>query len=108
MGLEAMSTIPFDFVKVDQGLLARAMRDSCARGVLVGILAIAQASGCFLIAKGIESVEDFDFISHFHESDYDVTAVTGMQGHLLGMPRTGAPEMTKKNAALLSLARDFV
>jgi diguanylate cyclase (GGDEF)-like protein len=89
-GLEILSKVPFDFVKIDRGLVVNAMQNREARGVLAGIVAIARETGSYLIAEGIETTEMLEFIANTHFSQSGTFAgVRGLQGYLLGKPETG-------------------
>jgi diguanylate cyclase (GGDEF)-like protein len=89
-GLEVLSKVGFDFVKIDRGLMIDAMESRAARGVLAGIIAIARETGSYLIAEGVETVAMFDFVNEVHATDTGVTlGIRGIQGYLLGRPETG-------------------
>ena len=86
-GLEILSKVRFDFVKVDRELIVEAMGSTEARGVLAGIIAIARETGSFLIAEGIETSEMLDFVRKAHIPN--LSGVRGIQGYLVGRPLTG-------------------
>jgi diguanylate cyclase (GGDEF)-like protein len=86
-GLEILSKVRFDFVKIARGLIVAAMASSEARGVLAGIIAIARETGSYLIAEGIETGEMLDFVNKAHVPNF--AGVRGIQGYLLGRPQTG-------------------
>jgi diguanylate cyclase (GGDEF)-like protein len=86
-GLEILSKVRFDFVKIDRGLIVEAMESSEARGVLAGIIAIARETGSYLIAEGIETGEMLDFVRKAHIPNF--AGVRGIQGYLLGRPQAG-------------------
>jgi EAL domain-containing protein (putative c-di-GMP-specific phosphodiesterase class I) len=87
-GLEILSKIRFDFVKIDRLLIVDAMVNREARGVLAGIMAIARASGSYVIAEGIETGEMLDFVNAAHlPSRERPPGVRGVQGYLLGRPQ---------------------
>jgi diguanylate cyclase (GGDEF)-like protein len=89
-GLEILSKVRFDFVKIDRGLVIDSMKSAEARGVLAGIIAIARETGSYLIAEGIETVEMLDFVNNAHISDSaHFPGVRGIQGFLLGQPEIG-------------------
>ncbi len=90
-GLEILSKVRFDFVKIDRGLVVEAMHNGEARGVLAGIIAIARETGSYLIAEGIETAEMLDFIRNAHIPNS--VAVRGIQGYLLGRPEIGGTDM---------------
>jgi diguanylate cyclase (GGDEF)-like protein len=89
-GLEILSKLRLDFVKIDRILLVKAIHDAGARGVLAGIIAIARETGSYLIAEGIENRELLDFACRAHDPGNTTTAgIRGMQGYLLGKPELG-------------------
>jgi diguanylate cyclase (GGDEF)-like protein len=89
-GLEILSKVRFDFVKIDRELVVRAMENAEARGVLAGIIAIARETGSYLIAEGIENGEMLDFVHSVHVPKRgQVAGVRGIQGYLLGRPELG-------------------
>ena len=86
-GLEILSKVRFDFVKIDRGLIVEAMASAEARGVLAGIVAIARETGSYLIAEGIETDEMLDFVRKAPVPNF--AGVRGIQGYLLGRPQQG-------------------
>ena len=86
-GLEVLSKVRFDFVKIDRALIADAMVRAEARGVLAGIIAIARETGSYLIAEGIETPEMLAFVREAHIPNF--AGVRGIQGYLLGRPHPG-------------------
>jgi len=100
-GLEILSKVRFDFVKIDRGLIVEAMYNQEARGVLAGIIAIARETGSYLIAEGIETAEMLDFVRNAHVSNF--AGVRGIQGYLLGRPEVGRVDLRS-----LEQHRDFL
>jgi diguanylate cyclase (GGDEF)-like protein len=93
-GLEILSKVRFDFVKIDRGLVVEAMENAEARGVLAGIIAIARETGSYLIAEGIETGAMLDFVHSVHmPKGGRFTGVRGIQGYLLGRPETGSIDL---------------
>ena len=89
-GLEILSKLRLDFVKIDRTLLVKAMHDQGARGVLAGIIAIARETGSYLIAEGVESGELLDFAFMRTTPGTPPSAgIRGVQGYLLGRPELG-------------------
>ena len=89
-GLEILSKLRLDFVKIDRMLLVKAIHDAGARGVLAGIIAIARETGSYLIAEGVESRELLDFACRAHQpGNAEVAGIRGVQGFLLGRPEVG-------------------
>ncbi len=77
-GLEMLSQLEIDFVKIDRDVVNRAVTDQAAYSVLVGITTIAHESHIAVIAEGIENTEILALVQH-------VTVQYG-QGYLLGRP----------------------
>jgi diguanylate cyclase (GGDEF)-like protein len=100
-GLEILSKVRFDFVKIDRGLIVEAMRNQEARGVLAGIIAIARETGSYLIAEGIETDEMLDFVRNANVPNF--AGVRGLQGYLLGKPELGRVDLRS-----LEQHRDFL
>jgi diguanylate cyclase (GGDEF)-like protein len=89
-GLEILSKLSVDFVKIDRSLLVKAIDDRTARGVLAGIIAIARETGSYLIAEGIENVQLLDFACDGHGAHGTAfSGIRGVQGYLLGRPEVG-------------------
>jgi len=89
-GLEILSKLRLDFVKIDRSLLVKAIDDKGARGVLAGIIAIARETGSYLIAEGVENGALLDFACNAHDSgDPASPGIRGVQGYLLGRPELG-------------------
>src|SRR5207249_1069062 len=61
-GLEVLSALPVDFVKIDRSVVAKGLTDKTARAVLAGIEAIARQTSAYVIAEGIENIEMFDLV----------------------------------------------
>ena len=85
-GLEMLSRICVDFVKIDRGVLVSAMTDRGARGVLAGILAIAQQTEAYVIAEGLETPEVFELVKSASQWLGHPFGVHAVQGYLFGMP----------------------
>jgi diguanylate cyclase (GGDEF)-like protein len=100
-GLEILSKVRFDFVKIDRGLIVEAMVNPEARGVLAGIIAIARETGSYLIAEGIETPEMLRFVRNAHIPN--AAGVRGIQGYLLGKPELGRIDLRA-----LEQHRDFL
>lgn len=86
-GMALLSSLTFDFVKLDRTLLLEGHNPK-ARGILAGILAIADAMGAVLIAEGIETPELLDFARNLHRIiGVQSQGVLALQGYLLGRPQ---------------------
>jgi diguanylate cyclase (GGDEF)-like protein len=75
-GLEYLSRMKFDFIKIDGGIVAKAADDMAARGVVTAIVALAKTTGAFVIGEGIEDRRMLDAIR----------PIDGAQGYFLGRP----------------------
>ncbi len=106
-GLEMLSQLPVDFVKIDREIIVKAMTDRSARGVMAGILAIARETGAYVIAEGIEDVGMLDLVCSGAIGAKRVRGVQGVQGYLLQRPsEAAAPRReTARIEALLQKAR---
>jgi diguanylate cyclase (GGDEF)-like protein len=86
-GLEYLGRLPFGFIKVDGGIVAKATHDVAARGVLAAIVAFAATTGAFVVAEGIEDQAMLEMISRFGGTgDPSGPAIRGAQGYYLGRP----------------------
>jgi len=82
-GLEMLSQLSVDFVKIDRAVVGRALTDQAAYSVLVGIIAIARESHIVVVAEGIENPEMLDMVQKLN--------VQCTQGYLLGRPSETIP-----------------
>jgi diguanylate cyclase (GGDEF)-like protein len=82
-GLEMLSQLPVDFIKIDRDVVSRALTDQIAYGVLAGITTIAHASHAMVVAEGIENPEMLDMVQRLK--------VQCAQGYLLGRPSETIP-----------------
>jgi diguanylate cyclase (GGDEF)-like protein len=97
-GLTLLSSLRFDFVKLDRSVLLEGQRAN-ASGVIAGILAIGDSMGAVLIAEGIESPELLEFARNLHRTvPVRSAGVRAFQGYLLGRPRIVTP--SRKVASL--------
>jgi diguanylate cyclase (GGDEF)-like protein len=86
-GLEMLSQLPVEFVKIDREIIVKAMTDKSARGVMAGIVAIARETGAYVIAEGIEDVHMLDLAyGGGSGSSKHRRGVHGVQGYLLQRP----------------------
>jgi diguanylate cyclase (GGDEF)-like protein len=85
-GLEMLSRLPLEFVKVDREVIVKALGDRNARGVLAGIIAIAESTGAYVIAEGIETKEMLEFVCRLGTQAISSRGVHGVQGYLLKRP----------------------
>jgi diguanylate cyclase (GGDEF)-like protein len=89
-GLELLTHLRVDFVKIDRGILVRAMQDKTARGVLAGIVAIARETGSHIIAEGIEDTAMLDLVMTLGTRNAQ-HLILGVQGYLMGKPNVSIP-----------------
>ena len=86
-GLEIMGRLHVDYVKIDRGVLVKAMSDRNASGVLAAIVAFAHVTGAYLIAEGIEDTAMLDFVDRAgHARAPAGRGIRGAQGYLLHRP----------------------
>ncbi len=105
-GLEILSKLRLDFVKIDRSLLVKAIDDKGARGVLAGIIAIARETGSYLIAEGVESRALLDFACNAHDPGNAASpGIRGVQGYLLGRPELGQVDLQALDGHHTYLAR---
>jgi diguanylate cyclase (GGDEF)-like protein len=91
-GLEMLSKLPVDFVKIDRTIIVKALENTGARGVLVGIIAIARAIGAYVIAEGIEDEQLLRFVCSPELGEVGSRGVSGVQGYLLRRPSEDLPD----------------
>jgi EAL domain-containing protein (putative c-di-GMP-specific phosphodiesterase class I) len=82
-GLEMLSQLPVDFVKIDRAVVVNALTDQATRSVFVGITTIARESHISVVAEGIENAEMLEFVQQ--------AEVQYAQGYLLGRPNEAIP-----------------
>lgn len=87
-GLNVLSHLQLDFVKLDRAVVHGARTDHAARAVLAGIIAVAREMGASVIAEGIETVETLQLVHDIVLSNGAEGSrfILGMQGYLLGRP----------------------
>lgn len=91
-GLEILRKATFDFVKIDRSVVLEAMAHRRARGVISGIIAIAREGDSFVIAEGVESLEQFNFLQALQGDYLRFGDISGVQGFLFGSPQSGRPD----------------
>jgi predicted signal transduction protein with EAL and GGDEF domain len=82
-GLEMLSQLAVDFVKIDREVIVRAQSDVGGRAVLAGIIAIAQEMRAQIIAEGIEDAAMLDLVRNATRWS---TISSAVQGYYLGRP----------------------
>jgi diguanylate cyclase (GGDEF)-like protein len=83
-GLEMLSKLAVDFVKVDRDVIVRAQAGAGGRGVLAGIIAIAHEMSAQIIAEGIEDSAMLELIRGATRSS---PVDCSVQGYYLGRPQ---------------------
>ena len=103
-GLEYLSRLRVDFIKIDGAIVANVEHDMAARGVVAAVVALAATTGAYVIAEGIESQAMLDSIRHVGGGDRRrENDVRGVQGYFLGRP--DAAFSTPGEAAVAELLR---
>jgi diguanylate cyclase (GGDEF)-like protein len=82
-GLEMLSQLPVDFVKIDRAIVVKSLTDMTARTIFRGITTMARQMNSYVIAEGIEDVEMLDLVQ--------TVGAQGVQGYLLGRPEQNFP-----------------
>ena len=109
-GLEMLSKLPLNYVKIDRTIMVKAVSDPGTRGVLAGIIAISRAIGAYVIAEG---VEDEELLRLVYSPEIGGSArgsgVNGVQGYLLGRPSEVLPQRGELDAtrALLRITGTY-
>jgi len=85
-GLEMLSQLSVDFVKIDRAVVVNAFTDQAAHSVFVGITTIARELHISVVAEGIESAEMLEFVQQ--------AGVQCAQGYLLGRPSEAIPAIS--------------
>lgn len=94
-GLEMLSKLEAEFVKLDQSIVAGAATQPGARAVLLAMATFARQTGAFVIAEGIEDQETLQFLRSIDQRDVSSAAIIqGGQGFGLGRPSSQlSPEL---------------
>jgi diguanylate cyclase (GGDEF)-like protein len=86
-GLEMLSKLEAEFVKLDRSVVAAAATEPGARAVLLAMATFARQTGAFVIAEGIEDQETLQFLRSIDQRDVSSeTIIQGGQGFGLGRP----------------------
>jgi EAL domain-containing protein (putative c-di-GMP-specific phosphodiesterase class I) len=89
-GLEMLSQLPVDFVKIDRAIVVKALNDATARAVLTGITSMARQMNSYVIAEGIEDIEMLRLVQE--------VGAQAVQGYLLGRPTHALPSAQELQA----------
>lgn len=98
-GLEMLSKLVVDFVKIDRDVIVRAQAGAGGRGVLAGLIAIAYEMQACIIAEGIEDSAMLDLVLRATRSAPKLSAV---QGYYLGRPQ---PSFVDGHGAAVAASR---
>ena len=104
-GLEMLSALPVDFIKIDRAVVSSAVEDRGARAVMLAIMAFARESGSFVIAEGIESEAMLELARDPHPNG---ETRTRRRAGRPGLPARPARARARGRAELLDDARDPV
>lgn len=86
-GLEMLSNIEAEFVKLDRSVVCAAATEPGARAVLMAMATFAHQTGAYVIAEGIEDDDTLEFLRRLAERQaLEGTLVQGGQGFGLGRP----------------------
>ena len=86
-GLEMLSQVTPEFVKLDRSIVVAAPSSSNARAVLLAMATFARQTGAFVIAEGIEDGAMLEFLARIDQFDADANVIiAGGQGYGLGRP----------------------
>jgi diguanylate cyclase (GGDEF)-like protein len=89
-GLEILSKAAFDYVKIDQSLMKKALVEDEARTAIAGIIEVARSAGGYVIAEGVENAELLEFACRNQTRANGIAGgIRGVQGYLLGRPNIG-------------------
>ena len=104
-GLEMLSALPVDFIKIDRAVVSSAVEDRGARAVMLAIMAFARESGSFVIAEGIESEAMLELARDPHPNGETRTVgAQGAQGYLLGRPAPVPEDAPSYSTTLATLS----
>jgi len=104
-GLEMLSKLVVDYVKIDRDVIVRAQAGAGGRGVLAGIIAIAHEMRAKIIAEGIE---DFGMLEVVRRAMRNSTLDCAVQGYYLGRPQPDFLDVVDVAAVIPRLAGSLV
>jgi diguanylate cyclase (GGDEF)-like protein len=91
-GLELLRQTEPDYIKIDRSVVAAAVADRNARGIVLAMATFGQQTGAFVIAEGIEDEETLQALSELG-TDTEPPAIAGGQGYGLGRPTEQMPQV---------------
>ena len=101
-GFDYLSRLRVDYIKIDAVIVVNAARDTAARGVIAGIVALAKATGAYVIAQGIEDAAMLEAVlEHDRSGSKPVHRFQGVQGYLVGLPGHTFPTSLESSIAQL-------
>ncbi len=107
-GLELLSRVRFDFVKIDREIILKGMSDRNARGVVAAIVSFARVAGAYVIAEGIEDTAMLDFVDSAGPASSPAgRGICGAQGYLLCRPSETFPKAAEVRA-VVALLREHI
>jgi diguanylate cyclase (GGDEF)-like protein len=108
-GLDMLRRVAVDFVKIDRSVVAQALTDEGAAGVLSGIIAFARRTGTFVIAEGIETQAMLDIVQVAGLPDTTVdTGIQGVQGYFFGRPAEVIEPVSVSSETIISFDQRMV
>ena len=110
-GFDYLRSLRIDYIKIDAAIVASAARDTAARGVIAGIVALARATGAYVIAQGIEDAAMLEAVLECDRSGSTFEhRFQGLQGYLVGHPGHTFSTSLESSVTelLLSAASDVV
>jgi diguanylate cyclase (GGDEF)-like protein len=105
-GLEMLSRISPEFVKLDRSIITAAATEPSARAVLMAMATFARQTGAFVIAEGIEDDEILRFLRAINEEHQLASdaIIQGGQGYGLGRP---SPELSPQSPSILHAGHEL-
>ena len=100
-GLEMLSKLVVDYVKIDREVIVRALAGTGGRGVLAGIIAIAHEMRAQIVAEGIEDSAMLELVRRATSLSPMDCAV---QGYYLGRPQANFVDVSEAAVVLPRLA----
>lgn len=87
-GLEMLRKVPFEYVKIDRGVILAAFDGGTGRAALMAILAFAAEARAIVIAEGIEDSGTFGLVRDLARLSLkgDPGLIHGVQGYFFGRP----------------------
>jgi diguanylate cyclase (GGDEF)-like protein len=104
-GLEMLSKLAVDFVKIDRDVIVRAQAGAGGRGVLAGIIAIAHEMSAQIVAEGIEDSQMLELVRIATRSS---PVDCSVQGYYLGRPRPDFLDVHEEEIVAQRLAGELV